>query len=155
MNNSQLTSTDFPLIWVNDQESSIGAFRTMEELTTCSRGVVKPRGFYQDLKLFSITGKEFVVRSAKILNTLRPITLENFLWRLVNADLVSVDLEIDSVTNTNTDDLKSGLISIINRKPDRWDSDGNLDKLLQLLHMARSKEELVQIMSKRYFSGLF
>lgn len=155
MSNIELTKDDFPLVWLNKKEASVGAFKNFEDLTSCSRGVVKPGGFYENLRLFSITGKEFIVKAARIRAGMQSKTIGNLLWRLVNADIVKVDLDIIYQGFPDIESVKLKMISLLTKNYTRWDGDGNFERLIEMLNQAQSVEDLVVIMKKRYFYELF
>ncbi|MEZ5045304.1 MAG: hypothetical protein R2828_35745 [Saprospiraceae bacterium] len=150
-----LTTTDFPVIWLNDNELSIGAFRNQDELTTCTRGVTKPGGFYDHLRLISTTEKEFTVTRVNVLGYKKPKSISNIFWRLINADLVIVELKLKYIGSAKVEAVKIEMINMLNKNAERWDSDGNLSKLLQMIEVAKSTKELVTIMTKRYYYELF
>lgn len=147
MDNST-SSLDFPLLMLNKNEMSMSVADSYEELTTCTRGSVKPGEYYDNLVLVTAQGRMYLVVGAKVLRVKNRLNIANLLLRPFGADIVLADLTVSYVGMADVEELKTDIFSIL-ADTERWDSDGRLSELVSKIEGAESVEEMVAIMYRR------
>ena len=154
MISNNLTENSFPLLWVNDQEGSLGSFRNHNELSLCTRSVAKKKSFYSDSTLVSNDGNTYRVVDVDILNTVEQNSVKRAIFRIFDADTVRVKLHLENEGKIPLEDLKQRVYIRLNADNELWDSDGNLEKLIDIIRDARSVRKVVRILTKRYYNEL-
>ena len=147
----KINNSEFPILWINDIDSSLGVFKDLDELMTCTSGTLRS-GWYTELKLITHSGKILGINRARKVQTKSQFSVSTLFWKIFGAELIKVELDLVELSyKLNLDDLRKNIRCILIRNIDRWDSDGNLDQLLSLLEKATSVSEVVDLMKRRYF----
>ena len=81
-----------------------------------------------------------------------PRKLSTMLWRLIGGELYKADLEIKNLGLISVHNFSSMIIDVLKSNEDRWDSDGNLEKLISKIEGTSSIKELIFILDKRYYN---
>ena len=97
-------------------DGMLASVSTVSDLTVCSRAAWT-RGFYNDLRILDSVGNWYRVRSAK-----RDTAGSRWLWQVLTAAPVRVDLELDNDGPADLGAVKSEVLVAMNRFPEPWDS---------------------------------
>lgn len=148
----KIDESDYPLLWVQHSDNSMGVFRSSDELTTCGRG---SESFFENLILISPKGKKYVVLRATVIGKAGAIAGLNFLKYL---GLYQVKVRLDYNDKCETIDLpelKKNILYIFDKDDEYWDSDGRLFVLKEKIKHSGSINTIVLLMEQRYFNRSF
>ena len=152
MSKQVIDSLVFPVVWLKDEENSLGVYRNVEELTKCPRGA---ENFYNNLRLISSDGSEYKVSSATKIGKAGKVEGLGFL-RLFGLYEIIVELDfLNEKKERTNEDLKFEFAKVLKSDEDYWDADGRLDNLLSLIERSTEIFETTNLIKKRYFNEPF
>lgn len=137
----------FPILWINQSEKNLGVFLDLDQLTSCTPG---SQGFFNNLLLVCPDGViKRVERAVKIGKANSSPGVPKILTWL-GMGLIRVKLYFSSDNELiQFPDLVKLVVKLLYEDEEKWDSDGELDELVNKIESSTSFLALVDIMEKR------
>lgn len=141
-----LDSLNYPILWINNDDESIGIFFSKEELTHIPLGSMS---LFRTMTLYSSDGKSYEITS---IESSRSTGLVQLLLNTIKFKH-SVKVRINEVeSHVDPRILSTRIENIILNNEDLWDADGEMLNTVELLRNAKSVEEVVETIIKKRHS---
>lgn len=135
----------FPVLSISD-DNSISVYTSLQELQECPKGA---EGFYNNLKIISSDGFEYIVKGAKRIGNAGKIDGLGFL-RFFGLYNIVVRLSFfDERRFLKTENFKSDLLARLYADEELWNADGRLEMLNSLVKRANSIAKIIELMKNK------
>jgi hypothetical protein len=139
----------YPILWINESEKSLGIFLNEDQLTSCSPG---SQDFFNDLLLCCPDGTIIKVEKAiKIGRVKTPpdiYILKILFWIGLGLIRVKLLFRPNKEAIPFAEFIKK-VIMLLREDDEMWDSDGELDQLVENIKASSSFSQLIEVMKKR------
>lgn len=139
----------YPILWINESEKNLGIFLNEDQLTSCSPG---SQDFFSGLLLCCPDGTMISVEKAIKIGRVKtpPDSYIEKILSWVGLGLIRVKL----LFKPNKEvipfaDFVKKVILLLQEDDEKWDSDGELDLLVENIEASGSFAQLIEIMKKR------
>ena|SRR6266496_6393614 len=124
------------------KDRSVNIAKDVAELTTCSHAALSG-GYFDGLKVISVDGSHFVVKSAK-----KTGTIKHWWTSPIFLTLVSVDLELERVGTVTLEELKQMLLKAFKALRDIWEESIGYEEFAGEIEKCRTYREVADYVSK-------
>jgi hypothetical protein len=144
----------YPILWINESEKSLGIFLNEDQLTSCSSG---SQDFFNDLLLCCPDGTIISVEKATKIGRVKSPPdsyIEKILsWFGLGLIRVKLSFKPNKGVVPFTDFVKKVKLLLL-EDDEKWDSDGELDLLVENIEASGSFAQLIEIMKNRCWPSL-
>lgn len=143
---------EYPILWIQDIDGSMGVFKDFKDFSICPKGAEK---FYDNLYVITSDEETLKIKNAKRTGKRFPLNKFKFLMIFGEYD---IEVKFDFYGNIKPltlIELKDKVLSILENDITLWDADGRYGELITLIEKSNSIKQLVAIMKNRYFQEPF
>jgi hypothetical protein len=140
---------NYPILWINKEDESIGIFFSRKELTIIPLG---SQAQFREMNLYSGSGQFYRIASIEASESTNLVQLLLNSLKLKQA----VDIKISQVQeDTDPRILSDKIVNIFLNNEDLWDADGEMTRVIELLKQAVSVREIIQIVKRKLYPSMF